>query len=219
VWRQELYKKSLVFEVDFVEITGKKALVISKNDDLKTPISPIQTAAGEVHSSQYHLIAGDLREWPKVVEKLHLYGFDSNLPTLFISECVMVYMSPEASDALLQWIGQLPDSIVVAYEQILPNDAFGKMMVQNLKSRNLDLLGVNAYPTLKAQKERYLKAGFKSAHAIDMDECYEKYVSPAEKARLSSIEKLDEVEEWRLLGQHYCLAWAWKNDEYSSIHP
>jgi hypothetical protein len=28
--------------------------------------------------------------------------------------------------------------------------------------------------------------------------------------RISQLQLLDELEEWRLLAAHYCVAWAWK---------
>jgi [phosphatase 2A protein]-leucine-carboxy methyltransferase len=36
-----------------------------------------------------------------------------------------------------------------------------------------------------------------------------------ELQRIAKLELLDEVEEWRLLANHYCIAWAWKKDEDS----
>ena len=43
-------------------------------------------------------------------------------------------MSADAGDQLLQFACQsFPTSCFVTYEQILPNDPFGKVMIQNLK--------------------------------------------------------------------------------------
>jgi len=57
-----------------------------------------------------------------------------SLPTMFISECVMIYMEPTDSDAIVQWISKnIPTAMIMAYEQILPNDSFGQMMIKNLK--------------------------------------------------------------------------------------
>jgi len=53
---------------------------------------------------------------------------------MFLSECVMIYMDPKDSDAIVQWISEnVPTAMIMAYEQILPNDAFGQMMIKNLK--------------------------------------------------------------------------------------
>ncbi len=43
----------------------------------------------------------------------------------------------------------------LVYEQVNPNDAFGKVMCQNMSSRSSPLLGLQAYPTLKSQRDRF----------------------------------------------------------------
>ena len=63
-----------------------------------------------------------------------------DLPTLLIFECVLVYMTPDASDALIQrFVDYLVSSNAVlgavVYEMFGLNDAFGKVMLNNLKVR------------------------------------------------------------------------------------
>ena len=64
-----------------------------------------------------------------------------SLPTLFLSECVLIYIEPRDSDAIVNWVGaNMAVSLFVVYEQINPTDAFGAMMLRNLKvSRNSEL--------------------------------------------------------------------------------
>lgn len=63
-----------------------------------------------------------------------------SLPTLLIFECVLCYVSPEASAALFQWFvdycatsseGSVLGGIV--YEMFGLKDSFGKVMQDNLK--------------------------------------------------------------------------------------
>jgi [phosphatase 2A protein]-leucine-carboxy methyltransferase len=65
------------------------------------------------------------------------------LPTLLLFECVLAYMTPTASNALIQWFvdyfaaagpaaGPLGG---VVYEMFKLNDAFGRVMLNNLKVR------------------------------------------------------------------------------------
>ena len=63
----------------------------------------------------------------------------NSLPTLWLNECVLVYMDPVASaDQLLRWIArEQPEACVATYEQIRPHDPFGKMMLANLEVRAL----------------------------------------------------------------------------------
>ncbi len=53
-----------------------------------------------------------------------------------LGRCVLVYLAPEASEALVRRLGALlPCAACVVYEQIRPDDAFGRQMVINLEAR------------------------------------------------------------------------------------
>ncbi|KAJ2041181.1 carboxy methyl transferase for protein phosphatase 2A, partial [Coemansia sp. S2] len=79
------------FEIDFAEITAKKAATIYRHSGLKSLLpkdTEVALGGSELHSSRYSLLSGDLRQFqthlvPKLVER----GFDLNEPTLFLSEC------------------------------------------------------------------------------------------------------------------------------------
>lgn len=76
----------------------------------------------------------DLRKWDETVPKLIQSGFRPEIPTLVLSECVLIYMDAEFGDRIIQWFGQqVPSAAFITYEQILPDDAFGRVMLQNLE--------------------------------------------------------------------------------------
>jgi len=62
---------------------------------------------------------------------------DVNLPTIFLSECCLVYMDQEDASKLLRWISKtfLSDVGMIMYEPIGGYDAFGRMMIRNLAVR------------------------------------------------------------------------------------
>ena len=61
---------------------------------------------------------------------------DKSLPTLVLTECLLVYMKAADSAQVLNWISEtFPDVALLNYEMINPFDKFGKMMVENLESR------------------------------------------------------------------------------------
>ncbi|KAJ3043045.1 Leucine carboxyl methyltransferase 1 [Rhizophlyctis rosea] len=222
------------FEIDFPEITSRKAQAIKRSKELTGLIGEHSIAGGgtELHGHDYFLLAGDLRQFDSTLQRLVSLGFDKSLPTLFLSECVLIYLDPSDADRVVEQAASFVTSgAFLTYEQILPDDAFGTMMLQNLKvgiypeislfdeipnsigdekARNLELPGIHAYPTLDSQRGRYLKAGWKQAFAMDLNEFWEKRVEEDEKARVSRLEIFDEVEEWHLLSGHYCISWAVK---------
>ncbi|KAJ3028602.1 UNVERIFIED_CONTAM: hypothetical protein HDU68_001329 [Siphonaria sp. JEL0065] len=203
-------------EIDFPEITSKKAQFIKKNKGMTELLGEHKLAAGgsEIHGTEYSLISGDLRKWDEeIVPKLLSVGFDTTTPTLFLAECVLVYLPQESIQTIVQWCAKTPTtSILVNYEQINPDDAFGKMMLENLKMRNIHLPGLLACPTLESHKSRFAESGFSGGvNAVTMWDHYEHYISNQEHARISKIEIFDEFEEWKLMGEHYCVSWGWQS--------
>ncbi len=98
-----------------------------------------------LHSPVYHLLAADLRKPPAESLAPLLTSPSPNgpllspsLPTLLLFECVLVYMSPEASQDILQWFtdyfaGGSGILGCIVYEMFALEDSFGKVMVNNLK--------------------------------------------------------------------------------------
>ena len=93
-------------------------------------------------------------------------------------------MSPNDSNKIVQWVGDnMIAAMFIVYEQILPNDAFGSVMLQNLRFRNIELRGIHAYPDLQSQKDRYLSRGWTHAEAVDINEIHDKHIDPNEFSR------------------------------------
>ena len=81
-----------------------------------------------------------------------------HLPTLLLFECVLVYMHPSASDALIRWFadyctGPVPSPSTAAalgcivYEMFGLTDAFGRVMLNNLRVSAYTPVS-HAYPCL-----------------------------------------------------------------------
>ncbi|RUS31085.1 S-adenosyl-L-methionine-dependent methyltransferase [Jimgerdemannia flammicorona] len=219
------------FEIDFPELTANKSSVLRAHREftelwgseatnvMNVGASHSPGGGGtELYAEDYVLLAGDLRQWEsKVVPRLFELGLDMNLPTLFISECVLIYLDPVISDAIIRWAtDNLHFPAFVLYEQILPGDSFGEVMIRNLQARNIELKGIQACPTLESQRRRFLDRGWTFAEAVDIDTVHDRMLARGEMARISRLEMLDELEEWRLLAQHYCIVWAYRVPPVSS---
>ncbi|KAL7463468.1 hypothetical protein ACHAXS_003834 [Conticribra weissflogii] len=97
----------------------------------------------------YHLIGHDLRLPPSEMFKiLSRHGYDSSNPTLFVFECVMMYLPDDISRDLLRFIAisvkesssptaTNPFVAVVIYDPIPCNDRFGQVMLQNMQKRGI----------------------------------------------------------------------------------
>ena len=93
-------------------------------------------------SPVYNLLAVDLRKPPSVSLEPALVGgstplVDPTLPALILFECVLAYMQPSESSAIVSWFtdrfrGSAPLGGIV-YEMFGLNDPFGRVMKNNLK--------------------------------------------------------------------------------------
>ncbi|ELW66271.1 Leucine carboxyl methyltransferase 1 [Tupaia chinensis] len=189
---------SKYFEVDFPMIVTRKL------HNIKQPDGHI------LDSKRYAIVGADLRDLAELEEKLKKCNMNTQLPTLLITECVLVYMTPEQSASLLKWAANsFETAMFINYEQVNMDDRFGQIMIENLRRRQCDLAGVEICKSLQSQKERLLSNGWETASAVDMMELYSR-LPRAEVSRIESLEFLDEMELLEQLMQHYCLCWATK---------
>mmetsp|Transcript_55136 Transcript_55136/g.118387 ORF Transcript_55136/g.118387 Transcript_55136/m.118387 type:complete len:414 (+) Transcript_55136:73-1314(+) len=214
-WRDDI----VYFEVDFPEVLSKKVSALLKRrslwpllggDSQEELISSEMSAAGTrvVRTQHCRHVPADMRIAPELADAMASAGFRGDVPTLFISECVLVYMQSLHGDGIIDWAANaVPDapSAMVVYEQTNPNDPFGKVMVDNLTQRGCPLLSIFDYPSLASQRERYLQRGWERCNLANMNEVYEKHLDRAEVERIQRLELLDEFEEWHLIQQHYFL--------------
>ncbi|KAF8430226.1 S-adenosyl-L-methionine-dependent methyltransferase [Tirmania nivea] len=229
------WTRGLVYhELDFAEVARKKAErvkrwgVLSKALELEENTTfghgvDIDQNTGNITSPGYYLHAIDIRLLKPGLPASSLPAtIETTIPTLIISECCLIYLAPAEADGILSFftttfVPSHPLSIIL-YEPIGSDDAFGKVMIQNLATRGIALQTLKKYSTLSRQKERLRMLGFKGGQAAgDVDWIWENWVGASEKGRLARLEMLDEVEEWKLLARHYCVVWGWKNGEGESM--
>ncbi|CAK9251380.1 unnamed protein product [Sphagnum jensenii] len=223
------------FEVDFPNVVRKKAAFTLKkqvlsqllpdllsetgcdSDQAKQHNLRFQTAYGYDFGS-YALLSGDLQDTGALSSLLREGGVDPSLPTLLLTECVLVYMSRESTQPLLALLADLfTEALWLSYDMMNPSDKFGSMMLSNLSRAGHKIPGFTDYPTLQSHRQRFLEAGWPVSRACSMLRAYDDLVSEQEKQRLNSLEILDEVEEWQLIMQHYALTLAAKGSSMLSL--
>jgi [phosphatase 2A protein]-leucine-carboxy methyltransferase len=215
-WKEHI---GAYFELDFPDVTLKKAMAIrNPRSGLSSTLghSELDLGGQALHSSRYHLLPCDLRNPPAdIFPNLFKEYLSPALPTLLLFECVLVYMSPEASSTLIQWFVDFfspsphtpsPGALgCTVYEMFGLEDAFGQVMMSNLRARNVSLPGAKPYPSLESLPSRFLRHGFTSAKALTLRNIRSNYIEPSELERISSLEMLDEVEELNLVLEHYAI--------------
>jgi len=184
-------------------------------------LTNVENGGTTLRSAKYHLLPADIRTPPNesIAPLLtstspsspSLEGplLSPDLPTLLLFECVLVYVTPEASVALIQWFADYSASSsvlgAVVYEMFGLNDSFGNVMVENLKVpftpstkslrvdfvsfqvRGVSLPGVEPYPTFESLPQRFTRHEFTTSKALTLSEIRKTLVSYDESQRLVDL--------------------------------
>uniref|UniRef100_A0A1A8S243 Leucine carboxyl methyltransferase 1 n=2 Tax=Nothobranchius rachovii TaxID=451742 RepID=A0A1A8S243_9TELE len=206
-----------LFEVDFPAVVAKKIHNIKTKPPLSKPIIDMHSSdsllldAHNLDSDRYCIVGADLRDISSLDEKLKKFHLNPELPTLLLSECVLVYMTPSQSSNLVHWAAEtFHTAMFINYEQVNMSDRFGQVMIENLQRRQCTLAGVEICQSLDSQKDRFLTTGWDHADALDMMTVYS-MLPQQDVARIELLEFLDERELLQQLLQHYCICWASKD--------
>ncbi|CAI5756082.1 unnamed protein product [Candida verbasci] len=236
------YPNILYHEIDFPESVKIKKLAILKNVKLRNIIDYQQEESPNISSKEdfqnfpsnlatnnYNLHGIDLRT---LNSSSKISNFNSNLPTLIISECVLCYLSPEDYVKNITFWEHLNNELTcfLIYEPMSLNDRFGETMTRNLLDRGLNLKLFNKYPNLETRKD-FLRnncqltnlkltslsniGGYDDVHKQETS-----WIDIKEMKRVNSLEFIDEIEEIRLLLKHYCICYGEfkKFSEIKSFH-
>ncbi|CAG9765157.1 unnamed protein product [Ceutorhynchus assimilis] len=208
-------------ELDFPTVTSKKCYTIKRNKPLLDRIyeqdGEVRFSSTDMHSGNFHCLGVDLRNIQQIKEKLQQAEIKFDKPTLFIAECVLVYIESEWVNRLLQWLSSaFSTGFFINYEMCNMNDTFGDIMMGNLRARGCNLAGISNCKNLDTQKSRFIDNGWSGAKAWDMVEVYHS-IEPAERARIEKIEFLDEQELLIQLFQHYCICIGWLGNDFADF--
>ncbi|XP_075598907.1 tRNA wybutosine-synthesizing protein 4 isoform X1 [Balearica regulorum gibbericeps] len=202
-----LLHHTVVYEVDFPNVACQKATLIKRMKELSALVGDtggeglgVITFSGE----DYKLLGVDLSELSELERALEEAGLDNEIPTLFIAEVVLTYMENSRSDALIQWAAEhFSQACFLLYEQMHPEDPFGRVMQQHFSQLNSALHSLAQYPDCEAQQRRFFEKGWTECSVMDMNEFFICCTPEDEQQRVQALEPFDEYEEWHLKCSHY----------------
>lgn len=196
----------VVFEVDLPSVTSRKCLSVKTKKALISLVERFGSATfsgGELHSDRYHLLSCDVQNVSDMELRLVSSGLDKNRPTLFLCECLLVYIPSIFVKQLVGWIAKLFRTCqFVSYGPVNLSDTFGEVMRHNLKRSGCDLMGADLCKSVDTQME--LINTFQKRGVVAMDSVY-KNVPDSERRRVERLELLDELEPFYQLLAHYCI--------------
>ena len=225
------YERTAVcHETNSSEETMNESYVVSITDKNQDNVASKRDATED---SSYHLIGYDLRQPPSHLFEILFrpqHQYKSSTPTLFLLECVLMYLPEETSRELFRYISQTVSMsntesfvAVAMYDPIPRHDRFGQVMIQNLQKvgivgtkrrstleNNQDdakeqPLSLETTQTLSDQLHKLIQCGLDTAVGSDMmNAYYHGIIPPKEVKHASKCEMLDELEEFHLLMKHYC---------------
>ena len=186
------------FEIDFDSVIASKEAVIKADSELSNL------------NSNLHLIACDLNELGTLETILHNHPqFDASLQTLFIAECLFMYLRAEAVDALLQFASRISNSKLIAFDPVISDDSFSRVMQDNLQDRGVEPGNLLSLPQIKSRFSAHFgKVEVFSMAQLEADDETLCFVSLEDRKTLRIKAALDEYEEWFLLAGHYYLVTA-----------
>mmetsp|Transcript_9063 Transcript_9063/g.18713 ORF Transcript_9063/g.18713 Transcript_9063/m.18713 type:complete len:499 (+) Transcript_9063:124-1620(+) len=140
------------YKYQCTQITGCDKNETSKSYSIRISEENAADATGcsiADENDYYHLIGHDLRSPPSELFSIFSHhGYDSSNPTLFVFECVMMYLPDVVSRDLLRFIVESANALasptatnpfvaVAIYDPIPCNDRFGQVMILNLQKRGI----------------------------------------------------------------------------------
>lgn len=220
--RDKNVKVTNFIEIDFPTVTAKKCYLIKRTRQLLDKIheqdDEVKYSSTDLHAGVYHCMGADLRNLSEFENKLQQAEINYDYPTLFIAECVLVYIENKCVNKLLSWISsKFKSALFINYEMCNINDSFGEIMLGNLRARGCNLAGRNYCKSPETQESRFKENNWLGAKAWDMVTIY--YALPGtERQRIEKIEFLDEQELLIQLFQHYCICVGWVGQEFSDVN-
>jgi O-methyltransferase involved in polyketide biosynthesis len=141
-------------EVDYDSVVEKKTRIIKKTEAMNRHVANNKFPESDymIDADNFKTFSFDIRNTSGLGLKLADFNVSKDTPTLVMTECLLIYLENKDSNAILKFLAENFDSApylsLLNYEMILPFDQFGQTMINNLRERGCDLLGIEGCPTM-----------------------------------------------------------------------
>ena len=193
-------KEGRYIEVDFHGVINEKRACLQVNELAKGVMSSLD-------NGEFTTLACDLCNVRVLESKLGEVNVRYDVPTMFVSECVLTYAPVESVNELLIWIARKFQNVsFFNYEQIRPNDFFGRKMRAHFINRGCPIFSIVPYPSPLDQRRRLWHLGLKGPTSMDLVACNQKFWLNSEHERTRRAEPyFDEFEELLQKTSHYTI--------------
>eukprot|EP00591_Stephanopyxis_turris_P003720 CAMPEP_0195524760 /NCGR_PEP_ID=MMETSP0794_2-20130614/24792_1 /TAXON_ID=515487 /ORGANISM="Stephanopyxis turris, Strain CCMP 815" /LENGTH=364 /DNA_ID=CAMNT_0040655049 /DNA_START=100 /DNA_END=1191 /DNA_ORIENTATION=+ len=190
------------YEVDHGSVIQEKRAIFESVPEIKCVLSSSGTQSkDELTPSVFHMISHDLRHpmeelFSTLIQK---HSFNVEVPTLFVLECVQMYLPETNSRDILSTITHTCTTPFIAlYDPVLLHDSFGKVMHDHLAKAGTvsKHSAISHNRTLLDQIQKLKQCGFDRVVGCDMMDAYDTVLTKEQRRRANSCEMLDEIEEW-----------------------
>ncbi|XP_055328877.1 tRNA wybutosine-synthesizing protein 4-like [Paramacrobiotus metropolitanus] len=210
-----------IIDIDFLEVASNKAKMILNTPEMREKLSSVTLDMPEKHegfsltlsSDNYVIVGMDLRNCSQFVNLIDHLKLNCDAPTMIISEVVLTYI-PESHNLLqcqkilMTLASFFSTAVFFNYEQVQPEDSFGKFMLQHFRNQGSPLQNTELYPTAASHENRLINCNWQRSLALSVMQYWRDHISSQEKSKVSNLEPFDEFEEFYEKCRHYVISLA-----------
>lgn len=194
------HAKLRVFETDAPSVCDEKRQIIEQDANLSAIVQ-------RVGSQRFQMVPCDLWTPGDVARRLAERGFAANVPTLVLAEDALQFVSPQAFEPLLLWLGAMPRVALVAFgPTMVMGDVFAFAASSEYSQRRV-ACSLTHWSSPQAMHAVLSRHGFTAVHAASMLQLWNA-LPEDERRRVVGLEPFDEHEDMAANASRHSLAVA-----------
>ncbi|KRX22335.1 Leucine carboxyl methyltransferase 1, partial [Trichinella nelsoni] len=162
-----------------------------------------------MHALNYHIMAGDLCNTDDLMEKFLSIPIDFSKPTLFLSECVLVYVDVDRTKNLLHMLSnKFAKACFLDYEPSNLNSIFGRKFLENMAQMKVSVSGAPFCESVDSMRQIYVENGWSNFKSWKVSGVYLNFLPRQDRERMETLDLLDDPEMLKQMLDHYLFSVA-----------